>query len=141
MPLVGRLYAAHVTAAEAHDAEDWTAVAQAISARLADARMTQMDVASQAQVSLTTLRELQHNLNSRRRRPQTLTAISEALGWPPNYLAEVLAGRTPRPHESEANDPVLSTLDTLHAELRSLRSRVETIEQRLADGDGSSEAR
>ena len=76
----------------AAEAEDWDAVATAISARLTDTRTTQMDVAARARVSLTTLRELQHNLNPRRRRPQTLAAISEALGWPAGYLVQVLHG-------------------------------------------------
>lgn len=122
----------------AQDEGDWDAVARAISARLADTRSTQMEVASRAQVSLTTLRELQHNLNPRRRRPQTLTAISEALGWPTGYLGEILAGREARLHDDEANDPTLTALGELGQELRALRSRVETIEQQLAGGDARS---
>src|SRR5215510_9850073 len=77
--------------------EDWPAVAKAISDRLTDLRATQMEVAARAKISLTTLRELQHNINPRRRRPQTLTALSEALGWPPDYLATVLQGGEARP--------------------------------------------
>lgn len=113
--------------------EDWDAVAQAISARLADTRMTQMEVASRARVSLTTLRELQHNLNPRRRRPQTLAAISEALGWPSDYLAQTLHGGRPQPHPDEAADPVLQVVDQLEYEVRDLRERVRKIEQQLAD--------
>lgn len=122
----------------AQDKGDWDAVARAITARLADTRSTQMEVASRAQVSLTTLRELQHNLSPRRRRPQTLTAISQALGWPSNYLGDVLAGGEPRLHEEEASDPTLGALSELEQELRQLRSRVETIERQLADGDARS---
>src|SRR2546421_8498853 len=70
--------------------EDWAAVARAISERMTELRVTQMDVAAKARISLTTLRELQNNVNSRKRRPQTLTALSEALGWPPGYLAAAL---------------------------------------------------
>ncbi len=120
---------------KAQGAEDWDAVAQAITARLIDTRMTQMDVASRAHVSLTTLRELQHNLNPRRRRPQTLAAISEALGWPAGYLAQVLGGRHPEPHADEAADPILHAVDELEHEIRDLRKRVEKIEQQLADAD------
>ena len=119
----------------AAEAEDWDAVATAISARLTDTRTTQMDVAARARVSLTTLRELQHNLNPRRRRPQTLAAISEALGWPAGYLVQVLHGDRPEPHADEATDPVLRVVDELAHELRSLRTRVEKIEQQLADED------
>lgn len=73
-------------------AEDWEAVASAISGRLAELRTTQMDVAARARISLTTLRELQHNTSPRQRRPQTLAAVSEALGWPSGYLTKVLHG-------------------------------------------------
>jgi transcriptional regulator with XRE-family HTH domain len=119
----------------AQDAEDWDAVGRAIAARLTDTRKTQMDVASRAQVSLTTLRELQHNLNPRRRRPQTLTAISEALGWPPGYLDQVLRGHAPQPHADEASDPILHVIDDLEQEIQALRTRVEEIERQLADED------
>ena len=116
--------------------EDWDAVAKAISGRLADTRTTQMELASSAQLSLTTVRELQHNLNPRRRRPQTLAAVSEALGWPAGYLGEVLRGGQPAVHREEATDPVLGALNAVEAEIRALRDRVAAIEQQLADGDG-----
>ncbi len=132
----GRLYASLVADRAGAEAEDWDAVAKAISARLTDTRMTQMDVAARARVSLTTLRELQHNLNPRRRRPQTLAAISEALGWPAGYLVQVLHGDHPQPHPDEAGDPVLRAVDELGHEIRNLRTRVEKIEQQLAAEDG-----
>jgi hypothetical protein len=117
--------------------EDWAAVAQAISERLVETRMTQMEVASRAQVSLTTFRELQNNLNPRKRRPQTLAAISEALGWPPHYLQTLLQGGRPEPHVDEATDPILSQLTAIQEELRDLRARVTSVEQRLAAEDGA----
>lgn len=113
--------------------EDWDAVALAIQNRLAETRATQMEVASRARVSLTTLRELQHNLNPRRRRPQTLTAISEALGWPSNYLARLLRGGPAEAHADETADPVLTTLTGLEREIRALRARVDEIERQLTD--------
>lgn len=121
--------------AEVNDAEDWDAVARAITARLTETRMTQMDVASRAQVSLTTLRELQHNLNPRRRRPQTLAAVSEALGWRADHLEQILRGQRPQRPDHERTDPILAAIDALEQELRQLRGRVETIEQQLADED------
>lgn len=116
--------------------EDWDAVALAIQNRLAETRATQLDVAARARVSLTTLRELQHNTNPRRRRPQTLSAVSEALGWPTGYLARVLSGEAAAPHTDEASDPVLRSLTTLETEIRALRARVDEIERQLAAGDG-----
>ena len=124
-----------MTDAERVSDEDWDAVAEAIRHRLAETRMTQMDVASRARLSLTTVRELQHNLNPRRRRPQTLAAVSEALGWPPDYLDQVLRGARPEPHDDEVRDPVLHALDCLGQEIRELRDRVEQIEHQLAAED------
>ena len=115
--------------------EDWDAVAEAIRNRLTETRMTQMDVASRARLSLTTIRELQHNLNPRRRRPQTLAALSDALGWPPDYLDQVLRGDRPEPHDDEVRDPVLHALDCLGREIQELRDRVEQIERQLAAED------
>jgi transcriptional regulator with XRE-family HTH domain len=116
-------------------AEDWAAVAQAITGRLEQLRMTQMEAASQAKISLTTLRELQNNTNPRRRRPQTLAALSQALGWPPEYLSKVLHGEDARIRDVEADDPVLKAMDSIERDLRDLRQRVTQIERRLADED------
>jgi len=130
------LVAADILGAEvADDAEDWAAVADAITGRLAQLRATQMDIAARAHISLTTLRELQHNTRPRHRRPQTLTALSEALGWPGDYLAAVLHGGTPKPHPDEEHDPVLTALTAIERELGLLRDRVGRIEQRLARED------
>jgi transcriptional regulator with XRE-family HTH domain len=120
--------------ADSHRDDDWAAVGRAIQARLAEARLTQMDVAAKAHVSLTTFRELQHNLNPRRRRPQTLAAVSEALGWPPDYLRRLLRGEAAAAHADEVNDPVLHALDGLSTDVESLRRRVEQIERQLARG-------
>lgn len=126
-------YAAQV--AEPGKRDDWDAVARAIQNRLDETRSTQMEIASRARVSLTTLRELQHNLNPRRRRPQTLSAVSEALGWPAGYLVQVLHGEAAEPHADESADPVLTSLSGLEQEIRALRARVDQIERQLADGD------
>jgi hypothetical protein len=115
--------------------EDWAAVAKAISGRMEEMRATQMEVASRARISLTTLRELQHNINPRKRRPQTLAALSEALDWPPGHLAQVLHHEVARPHPDEQDDPVLKSLTFIERQLGQLRGRVDRIERQLADGD------
>ena len=115
--------------------EDWDAVARAIAGRLAELRATQMDVAARARISLTTLRELQHNTSPRQRRPQTLAAVSEALGWPADYLGNVLHGEAARPHPDEADDPVLRSLASVERELGDLRERVVRIERQLTGED------
>jgi hypothetical protein len=116
-------------------AEDWTAVSRAISDRLAELRATQMETAARARISLTTLRELQNNVHPRRRRPQTLAALSEALDWPTNYLAKVLHGEDAPPRADEKHDPVPVSLTSIEHELGDLRERVERIERQLA-GEG-----
>jgi len=122
--------------AGANVTEDWAAVARAISDRMAELRVTQMEVAAKARISLTTVRELQNNNNPRRRRPQTLTALSEALNWPPGYLVAVLHGDQAQPHADESHDPVLGSLSSIERELGELRQRVERIERQLAAEGG-----
>lgn len=91
---------------------------------------------AKARISLTTLRELQHNINPRRRRPQTLTTLSEELDWPADYLTTTLHGGNAQPHPDEKADPVLGSLASIERELGALRDRVERIEQQLAGEDG-----
>jgi transcriptional regulator with XRE-family HTH domain len=112
-------------------AEDWDAVGAAINARLAELQMTQLELAAESGVSPATIREIQYNKLARRRSPRTLESLSVALKWPASYLTDVLGGRSARPHENEAGDPVLRELTAVHDELQSLRDRVERIESRL----------
>jgi transcriptional regulator with XRE-family HTH domain len=118
------------------DAEgDWAAVAQAIADRLEQLRMTQMDAASRARISLTTLRELRNNTNPRRRHPQTLAALSVALDWPAEYLSNVLHGEKTQSRSAGTDDRLLKAINSIERELRDLRQRVTAIERRLADDD------
>jgi hypothetical protein len=123
---------------EADVTEDWQAVANAISDQMAALRTTQMEVVAGAGISLTTLRELQRNSNPRRRRPQTLAAVSAALGWPPTHLAMILHGAQARPLISEAYGLALERrLRSIRQELADLRERVGRIERRLARQGGT----
>lgn len=110
--------------------DDWAAVARAISDRLTEMRATQMEVAARARISLTTLRELQHNINPRRRRPQTLASLSEALGWPPDHLACVLHGDDVRAQDL-GNKHATGEASAIEARLSSLARRIERIERHL----------
>ncbi|MQA64162.1 MAG: XRE family transcriptional regulator [Actinophytocola sp.] len=112
-------------------AENWDAVGDAITARLAELQMTQLELAAESGVSPATIREIQYNRLARRRSPRTLESLSTALKWPASYLADILGGQGSRPHADEANDPVLRELSVVHDELQSLRDRVERIERRL----------
>lgn len=117
-------------------ADDWDAVGKAISARLDELQMTQLELAAESGVSPATIREIQYNKLARRRSPRTLEALSVALKWPASYLADVLGGKNARPHSDEADDPVLQELNAVHDELQTLRDRVEQIERRLDDEFG-----
>lgn len=112
-------------------AKDWDAVAAAIKARLVEIDMTQSDLAARAGVALMTVRELQHNLQPRRRSPRTLTAVSEALGWPGDQLARILEGQPVV--DVDAEDPVLGELETVKEDLTAISRRLDAIERRLAN--------
>jgi hypothetical protein len=115
---------------------DWDAVAAAIQGRMTDLDMTQTELAKRADVALMTVRELQHNLRPRKRSPRTMSAVSEALGWPAGYLAEVLTGGEPA--DPDAGDPVLAELDVIKEQLTTITRRLDVIEQRQAADDEQS---
>lgn len=102
--------------------QDWAAVAAALRNRLDQQGTTMTDLAARSGVSLTTVRELVHMLNTRRRQPRTLAALSTALGWPADHLGAVLRGQG-----AEQSDP--GELATIRRELRDLRGRVEALER------------
>lgn len=106
--------------------QDWSALGAAISDRLQEQGMTMTDLANKSEVSLTTVRELVHVLNTRKRNPRTLTALSEALGWPGNHLAKVLRGN------AEASVAGADELSALRREVSELRDRVAVLEDRLS---------
>lgn len=109
--------------------EDWAAVGQAISRRLDERGMTMTDLANQAEVSLTTVRELVHVLNARRRNPRTLARISKTLGWPDDHLVQVLRNADQGEGDTES-EPSSSQFEALRQELQELRERVEALEER-----------
>ena len=102
--------------------QDWAAVGAAIKARLDEQGMTMTELAARSGVSLTTVRELVHVLNTRRRQPRTLTSLSTALGWPAEQLGATLRGQA-------TTAPPRDELAVIRGELRDLRSRVEALER------------
>ena len=99
--------------------EDWVAVAETITGRMRELKLSQRDLAVQSNVSVATIREIQRHRISRRRNPRTLESLSETLGWPRQHLDGVLNGRLPPdPAEASGDDS-------------DLRSRLDALEQRL----------
>jgi transcriptional regulator with XRE-family HTH domain len=99
--------------------EDWVAVAEAITGRMREIKLSQRDLAVHSNVSVATIREIQRHRISRRRNPRTLESLSEALGWPRQHLDAVLNGRLPQ-------DPAEAGRDE-----SDLRARLGELEQRL----------
>jgi transcriptional regulator with XRE-family HTH domain len=117
-------------------AKDWDAVAAAIRARMAEIDMTQADLAARAGVALMTVRELQNNLQPRRRNPRTLAAVSEALGWPSDQLARIMEGQ--QAPDVDQDDPVLAELEAVKEDLTAVFRRLDAIERRLEGDAGPS---
>jgi transcriptional regulator with XRE-family HTH domain len=115
-------------------ARDWAAVSEAMKARMAELDMTQADLVQQSGLAPMTIREILFNTADRRRSPQTLAALSSALGWPAGHLQSVVQGRAPA--DPEADDPVLTELAVLKDAIGAINRRLDSIEQQLADDDG-----
>lgn len=112
---------------------DWAAVAEAMKSRLAELDMTQAELIQRSRLAPMTIRELLYNTAQRRRSDQTLTAMSQALGWPPGYLLAVAEGRDPG--KPDTCDPVLTELAALKESVTVINSRLEAIERQLAGDD------
>jgi transcriptional regulator with XRE-family HTH domain len=115
-------------------ARDWAAVAEAMKARLAELDMTQAELVQRSGLAPMTIREVLFNTAERRRSPQTLAALSEALGWPSGYLQAIAQGRDPG--NPDADDPVLTELATMKEAISGINARLDAIEQQLAGGGG-----
>ncbi|RBQ04477.1 XRE family transcriptional regulator [Micromonospora sp. LHW51205] len=120
--------------------EDWQAVASAMNSRMTELPMTQQELAERSKVSVATLRELQYATATRKRSTRTLAAISQALGWPDDYLRAVLTGSAPpsgigKAGQTDGSSLVLARLDQLHAEVRRLADAVERIAVDVGHGD------
>lgn len=112
--------------------KDWDAVASAIQARLTELDMTQAELAVRAGVAAETIRELRTNIRPRRRSTRTLTAVSQALGWPADHLSVVLEGQRPAPDSP-------ASAEELHAiteELKAIAGRLTAIAGRLTHLEG-----
>ena len=109
--------------------EDWVAVGEAITERMRERKMTQKELAERSKVSTATIRQIQNRTGGHRHNTRTLEAICEALGWPPQYLVNVLNGR---PHQ-EAVEQVTdeATLQSLLEAVKQLLHKINVLEQRL----------
>lgn len=114
---------------------DWTAVADAIRGRIEQQRITQLELASKAGVSLATVQELVKPL-PRKRQPRTLAAVSVALGWPEDRLQEILHGRASAVREpaDTGDEDIRVELRAIHEELARITRRLDALEAEPEDG-------
>jgi transcriptional regulator with XRE-family HTH domain len=103
--------------------ENWPAVAAALGARMDACRLSQQELASQAGVSVATLRVLQRGAGERRVQNTTLAAVSRALGLPGDHLLRVLLDQ-PVPEVAAEVGVAWATPDAQWEILRALR-RIE----------------
>ena len=113
--------------------EDWVAVAEAITGRMRELKVSQRDLAVHSNVSVATIREIQRHRISRRRNPRTLESLSESLGWPRQHLDAVLNGRLPQdPAGASADDGDLRfRLDELEQCLNTIVDVVHRIDAKI----------
>jgi uncharacterized protein YceH (UPF0502 family) len=105
---------------------DWAAVAEAMTTRMDELKMPQQTLALRSKVSQATIRQLQRNYAAKERNPRTLEALSLALSWPADHLANVAgAGAT----ANNAGHSLQAEVAQLRSEVAELRTRVETLEQ------------
>jgi transcriptional regulator with XRE-family HTH domain len=106
---------------------DWAEVAKVVDERLEELGLSQKGLAKRAGLSPATVRAVQRNYGKHRHKPGTLAALSGALELPPNYLENILDGRS-QPERDKAA-PQFS-LDILMRRLDKL-DKIDTMEERL----------
>ena len=110
-------------------AQDWAAVAQAISQRMTELGINQAELIERSRVSKATVGELYHNSAQRRRSARTLEALSMALDWHPQHLIAVLKGQ----RAPNIGEPVSRSDDDVPGRLAAIEYRLAQIETRLGD--------
>jgi transcriptional regulator with XRE-family HTH domain len=108
-------------------AQDWAAVTQAISQRMAELGINQRELIERSQVSKATVGELYHNSAQRRRSARTLEALSMVLDWHPQHLVAVLKGQ----RAPNVGEPVSRSDDDVPGRLAAIEYRLAQIETRL----------
>jgi transcriptional regulator with XRE-family HTH domain len=95
--------------------EDWRAVGEVIRFRMRELRIKQKMLAEYSGVSVSTIRQMTNNPGGHQQNERTLEALSETLGWPPEYLTDILegaaAGQDPAAGQAGEAAPALHYLD------------------------------
>ena len=116
------------------DQENWAAVARAISDRVRELGWRQRELAERSHVSVAVVREIQRHTVERRRSARTLEALYVALGWEPEYLHQVLTGRSQQAGDHAMPDlaAVWSRLDSFDLRLAELAKLLTELKSEIA---------
>ena len=118
--------------------EDWTAVAEAITARSVELALSQTLLAKRAGISRTILNEIQGNRTQRKRHQGTLSVLSVSLGWHPNHLDAVLHSEPlPKPTDAVVLDSgdLSRRLSAIERSLHEIKADVVVIKERVQSAD------
>lgn len=110
-------------------AKDWQAVADAINTRMEQRGLSQKELSERSKVSTATLRLMQQGADASRS-ATTLAAVSTALGWKPDHLEDVAAGR-PVPGGVGGRD-LHEEVQVLRDEVAELRAGLEGLAAKVA---------
>jgi hypothetical protein len=119
----------------AADAEDWTAVSDAIRKRMRELRMSIAHLGRETGLSETTIRYIGNPASGHNK--STLVAISAVLRWRYDYLINILRGEPDknalmkRPAEANLQRLVHDEVDPMKEELASLRDIVRGIDTKM----------
>jgi transcriptional regulator with XRE-family HTH domain len=106
------------------------AVAKAITERMADLGINQVELVKRSGLGKSTVNEVLRDKKARSRRPHTLERLSEALGWHRHHLAHVLRGKQP-PEVSQPVEGTAPRFDAIEDRLDEIVDRLGVIETRL----------
>lgn len=109
--------------------ERWGAVAEAITARMAELALSQADLVRTSGVSDATIRKLMRG-EAGNYRPDRLAKVSQALGWGPDGIDRIRAGTQPN-HSAPA---MSDRLDRLEAQMQEVLAIVRRLDTTRDDG-------
>jgi transcriptional regulator with XRE-family HTH domain len=108
--------------ASAH--EHWAAVGRAVSRRMDRLGISKAELARRVRSSETTIRDIARGIGQHNE--SMLVAISAVLGWPTDYLVNILDG------EADENSPPESPLETHLAKLANGLAEVSALREDVA---------
>ncbi|MCO1581231.1 hypothetical protein M8C13_36325 [Crossiella sp. SN42] len=106
---------------------NWQAVAEAVTTRMEELELSQVDLAAAAGVSVAWLRSLQRG-HAVRRSEVLLGAVSAQLGWPKGRLMAIATNQATS-EEIASSAQIAETLEELRREVAELRRRVKALER------------